>query len=161
MADREPDRRQIDISGLDGLVGYRLRRAQLNVFKDFIASFEGLALRPALYGTLKVIRDNPGRRQSELADVLGIKRANIVTLLHELERRGLAERRKSPADRRSHALFVSDRGAATLGEAERVLAAHEARIAKALGGVRERDQLLSLLERVARADLDGNDGSGP
>ena len=155
MADRDSvDRADaLDVSSLDGLVGYMLRRAQLNVFNDFLASFEGLGLRPALFGMLRVIRDNPGRRQSEVADVLGIKRANFVPLLHELEARGLAERRKSAADRRCHALHLSAEGEALLAVAECVLHAHEDRIARALGGANEREQFLRLLDRVARAAL--------
>ena len=158
--DRAPGGR-LDVSSQERLVGYLLRRAQLNIFKDFIARFEGLGLRPALYSTLCVIRDNPGRRQSEVAEVLGIKRANFVTLSHELERRGLVERRKSPTDRRSHALYLSPAGETLLGEAECLQRQHEARVVAALGGPEQRDHLLELLGRIAGADLDaGSEAPG-
>ena len=64
-----------------GAVGYRLRRAQLSVFQQFHAFFDEFKLRPAEYSVLVLIDDNPGRKQTEIAEVLGIKRANFVTLV--------------------------------------------------------------------------------
>src|SRR5690606_1470242 len=53
------------------IVGYRLRRAQLSVFQRFMATFEALNLRPAEYSVLALIADNPGRKQTEIAEILG------------------------------------------------------------------------------------------
>jgi DNA-binding MarR family transcriptional regulator len=38
------------------------------------------------YSLMAVIVDNPGVRQSQLAQVLAIERSNLVVLLDELER---------------------------------------------------------------------------
>src|SRR4051812_32198751 len=45
---------------LDGLVGYRLRRASARMMSDFASSMSPLALRPVLFAMLCVIRGNPG-----------------------------------------------------------------------------------------------------
>ena len=37
------------VDGTTGIVGYRLRRAQLNVFQKFLTVFDDLKLRPAEY----------------------------------------------------------------------------------------------------------------
>ena len=96
---------------MKSIVGYPLRRAQIAVFEDFARRFAALDLTPAQYSTLVAIGDNPGRNQSEIAAALGIQRPNFVAMMDELERRGLAERMRSGADRRSNALGA-DRGGA-------------------------------------------------
>ena len=54
-----------------GIVGYRLRRAQLHVFQRFLSAFDALGLRPAEFSMLVLIADNPGSKQNEIADALG------------------------------------------------------------------------------------------
>ena len=86
----------LDLSALTSIVGYPLRRAQLAVFEDFNRRFAALKLSPAQYSALVVIAANPGRKQSEIAGALGIQRPNFVAMMDELERRGLAERLRTP-----------------------------------------------------------------
>ena len=131
-----------------GIIGYRLRRAQLNVFQKFLTVFENLKLRPAEYSVLVLIADNPGRKQTEIAEVLGIKRANFVTLVHGLEERGLVERTPSAADKRANALHLTREGEAFLVHARGVHAAMEDEMVTRLGGTQARDRLLELLDRL-------------
>src|SRR5690606_26741754 len=93
-----------------GLVGYRLRRAQLSVFQRFLAVFAELSLRPAEYSTLVLIGENPGRKQTEIASALGVKRANFVALVDGLQARGLLERVHVKTDRRANALHLTSEG---------------------------------------------------
>lgn len=132
-----------------GIIGYRLRRAQLNVFQKFLSVFDTLKLRPAEYSVLVLIDDNPGRKQTEIAEVLGIKRANFVTLVHGLESRGLVQRQPSDHDKRANALHLTPEGAAFLAHAKSVHAALEAEMVTELGGKEARDQLLALLDRLS------------
>lgn len=131
-----------------GIIGYRLRRAQLSVFQRFLSAFETLKLRPADYSVLMLIADNPGRKQTEIAAVLGIKRANFVTLVHGLEGRGLVRRVPSADDKRANALHMTAQGAAFLREARGMHEALEAEMVARLGGSAEREQLLRLLDRL-------------
>lgn len=140
---------RLQTSSTTGIVGYRLRRAQLNVFQKFMAVFEALKLRPAEYSVLVLIADNPGRKQTEIAQVLGIKRANFVTLVHGLEDRGLVERVPSREDRRANALHLTTDGQAFLAHAREVHETLEAEMVERLGGVEARAQLLELLERLS------------
>jgi DNA-binding MarR family transcriptional regulator len=139
----------LDLSGLTGVVGYVLRRAQITVFEDFIRRFAALGLKPAQYSALLVIGENPGRKQSEIAAALGIQRPNFVAMLDELERRGLAERTRSATDRRSHALVLTEAGQRLLAVARAEQARHEEELGRVLGpGGRE--TLVGLLDRLTR-----------
>ena len=134
--------------GTAGLIGYRVRRAQLSVFQKFLAVFETLDLRPAEYSVLVLIADNPGRKQTEIAEVLGIKRANFVTLVHGLEERGLVDRVPSAEDKRANALHLTGDGEAFLAHARALHEAMEEELVARLGGPAARDRLLALLDRL-------------
>ena len=131
-----------------GAIGYRLRRAQLSVFQKFLAFFDEFRLRPAEYSVLVLIGDNPGRKQTEIARVLGIKRANFVTLVHGLEERGLVARLPSAQDKRANALHLTAEGASFVQTATARHAALEQEMVEKLGGPAARDQLLALLDRL-------------
>ena len=134
---------------MSSIIGYMLRRAQLNVFQDFIKSFARLKLRPAEFSVLNLIAQTPGQKQTEIAEQLGIKRANFVALMDGLEKRGLAERRKSPEDKRSHSLHLTPEGERFVEAMFAVWNAHESRMVERLGGEAARDRLIELLERLA------------
>lgn len=137
-----------DVPTLDQIIGYKLRRAQLLVFQDFIESFAKLKLRPAEFSVLALIARTPGQKQTEIAGQLGIKRANFVALMDGLERRGLAERRKAVGDKRSHSLHLTPEGARFAQKMSAIWAAHEQRLVDRLGGPKARDALLQLLDRI-------------
>lgn len=132
-----------------GILGYRLRRAQLSVFQRFLQVFEEMRLRPADYTMLLLIADNPGRKQTEIADVLGIKRANFVTLVHALQARGLLERRAASGDRRANALHLTPQGVKFLAAARARHEDMEQQLLDQLGGEANRAQLLALLDRLS------------
>jgi DNA-binding MarR family transcriptional regulator len=142
-----PDDAGIDLGPLQDLLGYRLRRAQLTVFQDFLTVMKPFDLRPAQFSVLAIIDANPGLKQSRVSEALGINRANFVALLDELEQRKLARRAPAPDDRRSNALYLTPKGETFLKDAyRRLLAHHEKRIDAALGP--DKQQLLALLERL-------------
>jgi DNA-binding MarR family transcriptional regulator len=141
------DRLRVDAT--TGIIGYRLRRAQLNVFQKFLSVFDDLKLRPAEYSVLVLIAENPGRKQTEIAEVLGIKRANFVTLVHGLEERGLVDRHPSTQDKRANALHLTADGVAFLDHARAVHAAMEDELIARIGGPAARERLLALLDRLS------------
>jgi DNA-binding MarR family transcriptional regulator len=140
------------VPALDAIVGYRLRRAQLYVFQDFIDSFARMKLRPAEFSVLSVMARRPGLKQTEIAEELGIKRANFVALMDGLEARGLAERRKADTDKRSHSLHLTPEGVKFVRKMMAVWNDHEQRLVERLGGPEERDRLIELLDRIVAPD---------
>lgn len=140
----------LDLGPLPGLLGYALRRAQVAVFADFIASFATLDLRPAQFSVLLLIRHNPGCKQSDVAEALGILRPNFVAMMDDLDHRGLTQRTTSKGDRRSYAIFLTEAGDALLDAAMKVVAEHEARLTSAMKPG-EPEKFLDLLARIERA----------
>jgi DNA-binding MarR family transcriptional regulator len=145
--------RKIDLSPLQGYVGYAVRRAQMAIFGDFVESLREVDLRPAQFGVLVVIGDNPGMRQSDVSGGLGIQKANFVPLISELEARGLVVREPGANDRRAYALHLTTQGEALLRRARELHAKHEARLTERIGR-RGRMQLLDLLNRLADSHED-------
>ncbi len=143
--------RGFDTGSVSGIVGYRLRRAQVSVFQQFMARFAEFGLTPAEYSVLALIGANPGSKQTQVGEALGIKRANFVTLINALEDRGLTERRQPAGDRRSNALFLTEAGSAFVAKANAVQARFEAEIVEQLGGELARDQLMALLDKLVPA----------
>jgi DNA-binding MarR family transcriptional regulator len=141
---------EIDLAYLADHIGYVVRRAQLAIFKDFIQTLAPVDIRPAQYSVMIVIGQNPGLTQAELGRALAIKRANLVGMLNELERRKLARRVASASDRRSHALHLTPHGHEMLERFHALALEHEKRATRTLDAAEKRT-LLELLERVARS----------
>jgi DNA-binding MarR family transcriptional regulator len=140
----------LQIGELAGLLGYSLKRAQLRVFDDFLRCMAPLQLTPAQFSVLLLLDNNPGRNQTEIANTLGILRPNFVAMLDALESRGLCTRMRSPSDRRSHVLMLTDKGRATLARAKKLVTAkHEARLIEVLGPANHA-ALLGMLATIAR-----------
>lgn len=138
-----------DLGPLSDSVGYLLRRAQVAVFQRFFELFAEVDIRPAQYAALAVIERNPGLSQTRLAEALGIKKTNLVTLIDALEERGLARRMAAKNDRRLHALFLTPKGAAFVRQLHRIDAEVEQGISKVLKDV-ERRRLRDALRRLAK-----------
>lgn len=140
----------LQIGELAGLLGYSLKRAQLKVFDDFLRCVAPLQLTPAQFSVLLLLEKNPGRNQTEIANTLGILRPNFVAMLDALESRDLCTRMRSPSDRRSHVLMLTDKGQATLTRAKKLVnTRHEARLIEVLGSANHA-ALLGMLARIAQ-----------
>lgn len=138
----------IDYSILSDAVLYRLRKAQLAVVSEFNENLLGYGLRPADFSVLVVVSNNSDLKQSDVAEALGIQRANFVAIIDGLEEKGLLSRRKSLTDRRVHYLEMTEGGNALLDDIQRVWKAHEDKVVRRLGGEKARDQLVGLLRKI-------------
>ncbi len=107
----------------------------------------GLEQRHA--GMLIRLAANQGRSQQAIAEMIGVNATRMVFLVDELEKLGLVERRRNPADRRSHALYLTDQGRATVGQVRAIAAEHEAEFGAGLTEA-QRGELVSLLRVVAQ-----------
>lgn len=139
---------QVDFGPLSERLGYVLRRAQVAVFRDFFNTFEPYDIKPAQYSILTIIERNPGLKQTQVADALGIKRTNFVAMIDELEARGWVRRDESPGDRRSYALVLTAQGEALVPKLHAKSEEHEARIIEALGP-KQRRELAATLAALA------------
>lgn len=138
---------KLNLGPLPNLVGYVLRRAQIDVFKDFIDACAEVDVRPVIYSIMAIIDANPGARQGVVGAALGIKRSNIVSLVNELEDRGLATRSPHDSDMRSYALHLTAEGKDLLHRLNELVQNHEQRLREALGED-DRKTLIELLGRL-------------
>lgn len=94
----------------EALVGYNLRRAYAALLQHFNTYFSQFDIRPVQFTLLGHLYSNPDASQSQVGKTLDIQRANLVTLLDELEQRGLLRREPSLDDKRSRVLNLTPEG---------------------------------------------------
>jgi DNA-binding MarR family transcriptional regulator len=134
----------VELDGLAGHLGYSVRRFQLWIFQDFIKTMAPVDIRPTQYSVMTVIGENPGLTQMAVANRLGIERARLVHLLDSLEDRSFVKRVPSKTDRRSHALYLTPAGEASLRHFKLLAAEHERHVTEKIGK-ENRDHLLRIL----------------
>jgi DNA-binding MarR family transcriptional regulator len=139
--------------GMSGLVeraGFVYLLVQLGhrAARLFSEQLAPLGLEPRHAGMLVRLGENEGRSQQAIGELIGLNPTRMVFLVAELEQRGLVERRRSDADRRSNALYLTDAGREALSKIGTAVAAQRARLGYSLSTV-ERDQLTGLLQRLA------------
>lgn len=131
-----------------GSVAFLLAQLGAHAGLRFAERLGPLGLAPRHAGILRILGGSSGLSQRELGARLGALPSRVVALVDELEQRGLVERRDDPADRRSYALHLTERGRAMLADVGRVAREHGERLLAALSA-EERQQLGRLLERIA------------
>jgi len=114
----------------------------------FAERLTALDLSPPHAGILRVVSASGGISQQALADQLRILPSRLVILIDQLEERAMLERRADPADRRSYALHVTEKGSEALKSIGRLARDHQEALLVSLT-TDERDVLASLLRRVA------------
>ena len=139
------------VGALGPLVGYHLRRAFGAFAADFAAAVEGTGMRQVLVGILAVVSGSPGINQGAVGRVLGIKRANMVSLIAELVDARLLDREVDPGDRRAFSLNINEAGRAKLADCLARIEAHEKRMLAGFSQA-EKATLLDLLGRIERGD---------
>ena len=121
------------LGDLSQLLGYRLRRAQLWVFKEFGRQLSAFDISPAQFSVLCVIAANPGINQLAIAQLLSIERAGLGRLVDHLESRGLVRRTASAINRRYYVLYLTDEGTTLLGRIRPAVAESDRRLAAKIG----------------------------
>ncbi len=137
----------VRLGPLAGLVGYRLRKAQLWAFQLFMASLGDSGITPGRFGLLAVIQENPGLNQAALAEAVDVDRSTMVAMIDKLEAEGWVRRKTSTRDRRSYAIHLTKSGRMILEESWPQVLAFEEMVCKDLSET-ERRELLRLLSRL-------------
>jgi DNA-binding MarR family transcriptional regulator len=127
---------------------FLLSQLGFHVAQTFGARLAPLGIAPNHFGLLMHLERDEGGTQQQLADAVGVHRKVMVGLIDDLERRGLVERRRHPADRRAHALYLTAAARVLLPRAREVADRHEAEILTPLGPD-ERTHLLAALQKLA------------
>lgn len=95
---------------------------------------------------LKIIHENGGISQKELAEISYRDPASITRTLNLLEKKGLVFRKTIPENKRQHEVFLSRKGREFIEEHLPMIVRHRA---KSLSGF-SREEIQSLLEMLDR-----------
>ena len=137
-----PDRQQT------GRVGQLLFVAQQAAQALAIERLEPLGLSPRAWGVLSTLAESGPLTQIELATTMSIDRTAMVYLIDELEAQTLAERVRSPHDRRAFLIHLTPSGRRAQRKAAAALAGAADTLLTPLDAA-ERRHLVDLLAKVA------------
>lgn len=140
----------VDLGMLDESIGPAVRLLRNLLSSRIVAAFEPFGLRSGTFSTMALIAANPGCSQSEIARHIGTDKSIVVAIVDDLERKGLAARRRSTEDRRRNALTLTDEGSRVMAELGRLGREVESPIRAALSQ-REVEQLIQLTRRAVDA----------
>ena len=140
----------VDFGRLAGYVGYQVRQAQAAVFRDFASITADTGLTPGEFSLLSMVAANPGISQTSLARIHQLDKSTLSNSVNDLDRRGLVRRSRSPTDQRLNALHLTPAGETALDRAGDGVARQE-RAMEAVLEPGERERLLDMLKRIARA----------
>jgi len=95
---------------LAGAIGPRLRLLHNLLSARVDEAIEPIGLRSGAFWVMALIDANPGCSQAEIAREVAMDKANLVALIGQLEKRGLAVRARSSGDRRRNSLSLTEEG---------------------------------------------------
>jgi DNA-binding MarR family transcriptional regulator len=111
---------------------------------------EGLAplgIEPRHFGLLRTLAISEGQSQRAIGEALDIHPNRMVSLVDDLERLRLVQRRPHPSDRRAYALVLTPKGKRLLQKAFEIAFNIEGTLCADLKAA-ERSELLALLGRL-------------
>ncbi|MDP3824617.1 MAG: MarR family transcriptional regulator [Burkholderiales bacterium] len=107
------------LSRLYARPGFLLRRAHQISAAVFEDECRDLALTPAQFGVLTVLKAHPGLGQSSLSRALGFDKVTVLRVLRGLETRGLVTRQPAAGNKRNVSVALTADGHAMLARAQR------------------------------------------
>ena len=133
-----------EVAEFAGQLFFRLWRASHTRTAE---ALESVGLTPALFGVLNVLGSREGVIQQRLSSDMGIDPSTMVSLIDELEGKGLAARRRHPTDRRAWEVAITPQGRKALQRGRDAAMRVEDEV---LGGLSatDRRRLLALLRRA-------------
>ena len=131
-----------------GGIAFLLAQIGHHAAEKFAERIATIDLTPPQAGILRVIAAEPGRSQQQLSAQLGMLPSRVVAFVDELEDRGYVERRKSPEDRRRHALYLTAAGKKLMQKISELARQHERQLTAGLDD-EHRAQLRTMLATIA------------
>ena len=148
MADAADDEMEpVNLGRLGQALGFRFRRVQNRLARDFLGRIAAWKLRAGMFSSLEIIANNPGISQATLSGEVGLDKSAIVPLVDELERRGWVLRTRSKTDRRRNHLSITDAGQIELDQLAALMIESES-AALAVLSEEERDVISRALDKV-------------
>ena len=140
-----PERTERDITGLLNMAGHVLSNR-------LAAALADVDLTPRMQCVLVHALEEE-RTQIQLAALADLDKTTMVSTVDDLERRGLAERKPSAADRRARIIAVTEKGRDAAEEGQRIVdRVHAEALAELAAG--ERETFVDVLARLCDTTRD-------
>lgn len=137
----------LDWGILANSVGPRARLLRNHLNARSILMSEPFGLPTGSLTVMSLINQNPGSSQKELADMAGITGPGLVSVVDELENRGLVTRERSSTDRRRNMLVLTNKGERTMASLFDAVKEIEGPIREELSA-QELETFIALLDRA-------------
>jgi DNA-binding MarR family transcriptional regulator len=121
------------VASLSDRTGYLIAHAHRQLRELAEGMLEPIGVHPRDFGALSVLAESQPCSQNALAARMGITPPAALTLVDELEGRGLVTRARNAGDRRFYDLALSDAGRHTLEQARKVAAKAQAAVVERVG----------------------------
>lgn len=95
---------------LHDLAGHLLHRTDVKLTNYFIKKLKPYRVTPKQCGIISVLDSQRGTTQKELAEFIDKNQTTVVRMIHSLERKGIVKKTFNDGDRRSHYLFLTEKG---------------------------------------------------
>lgn len=142
--------RPLDHSSLLILLGYQVRRADVQLHQEFRERITNrFKLKPVEFSVLSLITANADVTGKELGEALAVAAPNLALIIASMIKRKLVHRHPNPNDGRSMFLTASPKGVELLTQVRSAVKEMEDAIL-ADWKPRERDRLLRMLNRIHR-----------
>lgn len=129
-------------------VGFLLSQLGYETARRFGELMREIDLEPRQFALMRMILQLAGNSQNTVAERLRIPRSSMVSVIDNLEARGLVERRPHASDRRTHALFLTALGEQILARGTELAMGFESVVCRGFEAA-EREELIARLTLVA------------
>lgn len=141
------DADHVELGRLGHFLGFRFRRVQNQLSRDFAAKTAEWKLRAGMFSSLEIIAANPGISQALLSAEVGLDKSAVVPLVDDMERRGWVVRTRSQTDRRRNHLSITEQGREELDSLANQMSLTEANALAVLSAA-ERAMIGAALDKV-------------
>ncbi|MBA2941088.1 MarR family transcriptional regulator [Paenibacillus sp. CGMCC 1.16610] len=95
---------------LNHLTGFLVHRTDLKMTNFFTKILKQHEVTPEQWGILLVLDTERATSQKELAEAIDRDQTTVVRMIYSLEKKEIVRRIQSDVDKRSHNLFLSEKG---------------------------------------------------
>ncbi|MZQ80896.1 MarR family transcriptional regulator [Paenibacillus sp. 5J-6] len=97
----------MDLNNLTGFLVHRTDLKMTNFFTKLLKQYE---VTPEQWGIILVLDTERATSQKELAEAIDRDQTTVVRMIYSLEKKEIVRRIQNDSDKRSHNLYLSDKG---------------------------------------------------
>lgn len=91
-------------------IGYLVHRTDVKMTNYFIRRIKPYGITPEQLNIISVLNSQRGTTQKELAETIDKNQTTVVRMIQSMERKGIVKKVFNDQDRRSHELYLTEKG---------------------------------------------------